>query len=76
MINKQYRAIYGYPTRHVGNPYIVYGISVNKLMFTESSGMTNHTLPNTVLWGMINQLVGKSSQRIILYKSFKAGKLF
>ena len=27
--------IYGYPTRDVGNPYIVYGISVNKLIYRE-----------------------------------------
>ena len=30
-----YMAIYGYPTRDVGNPYIVYGISVNKLIYRE-----------------------------------------
>ena len=28
-------AIHGYPTRDVGNPYIVYGISVNKLIYRE-----------------------------------------
>ena len=37
-------AISGLSSRDVGNPYIVYGICVNKLIY----GMTNQTLPVNV----------------------------
>ena len=42
-------AISGLSSRNVGNPYIVYGISVNNLIY----GMTNQTLPNFQLVGRI-----------------------
>ena len=43
-------AIYGYPTRDVGNPvYIVYGISVNKLIYREQRDDKPYILPTLLL---------------------------